>query len=121
MICKTRHVISEGRVFFCAEVIDVIKKILAPEAVPLRENHLNSPTENLNLKAYTQVDQTAKRARPRLRRVRIRRLPVWVRMRTRKPDTRLRLRLVPSRVRLVMGLGWAVGQFLSLPASLPSW
>jgi hypothetical protein len=27
---------------------------------------------------------------------------VWVRMRTRKPETRLRLRLVPSKVRLVM-------------------
>jgi hypothetical protein len=27
---------------------------------------------------------------------------VWVRMRTRKPETRLRLRLVPSNVRFVM-------------------
>ncbi len=30
------------------------------------------------------------------------RRPVWRRMRTRKPLTRLRLRLVPSSVRLVM-------------------
>jgi hypothetical protein len=49
-------------------------------------------------------DQTARRARPRRRRARIKRRPVWVRMRTRKPETRLRLRLVPSNVRFVMVL-----------------
>lgn len=46
--------------------------------------------------------QTANRARPRRRRARTTRRPVWVRMRTLKPETRLRLRLVPSKVRLVM-------------------
>lgn len=51
---------------------------------------------------HTAVDQTASRARPRRRRARTTRRPVWVRMRTRNPDTRLRLRLVPSNVRLVM-------------------
>ena len=48
------------------------------------------------------VDQTARRDRPRLRRVRITRRPVWERMRTRKPETRFRLRLVPPRVRFVI-------------------
>ena len=47
-------------------------------------------------------DQTARRLRPRLRRVRITRRPVCERMRTRNPETRLRLRLVPPRVRFVM-------------------
>jgi hypothetical protein len=51
---------------------------------------------------HTAVDQTASRARPRRRRARTTRRPVWVRMRTRNPDTRLGLRLVPSNVRLVM-------------------
>lgn len=50
----------------------------------------------------TAILQTASRARPRLRRLRMTRRPVWRRMRTRKPLTRLRLRLVPSSVRLVM-------------------
>ena len=50
--------------------------------------------------------QAARRARPRLRRVRITRRPVWERIRTRKPETRLRLRLVPPRVRLVITVSW---------------
>ncbi|AII47109.1 hypothetical protein KR49_11975 [Synechococcus sp. KORDI-49] len=53
-----------------------------------------------------QVRQTASRERPRFLRVRITRRPVWERMRTRKPDTRLRLRLVPPRVRLVISVVW---------------
>ena len=52
------------------------------------------------------VDQTARRDRPRLRRVRITRRPVWERMRTLKPETRFRLRLVPPRVRFVMTVVW---------------
>lgn len=48
------------------------------------------------------IAQTASRTRPRLRRLRITRRPVWDLMRTRNPLTRLRLRLVPSSVRLVM-------------------
>ena len=51
------------------------------------------------------------RARPRLRRVRITRRPVWERIRTRKPETRFLLRFVPPRVRLVMDVSW-------LPADL---
>ena len=53
------------------------------------------------------VDQTARRERPRLRRVRITRRPVWDRMRTRKPETRFRLRLVPPRVRFVITVVWS--------------
>lgn len=45
---------------------------------------------------------TASRARPLLRRALMTRCPVLVRIRTRKPEVLLRLRLVPSRVRLVM-------------------
>ena len=52
------------------------------------------------------LDQAARRERPRLRRVRITRRPVWERMRTRKPETRLRLRLVPPRVRFVITGLW---------------
>jgi hypothetical protein len=52
----------------------------------------------------SQGAQTARRARPRRRRDLITRRPVWLRMRTRKPETRLRFRLVPSRVRLVIGV-----------------
>lgn len=48
------------------------------------------------------VLQTASWTRPRLRRLRMTRRPVWLRMRTRNPLIRLRLRLVPSSVRLVM-------------------
>ena len=51
-------------------------------------------------------NQAASRERPRLRRVRITRRPVWERMRTRKPDTRLRLRLVPPSVRFVIRGLW---------------
>ena len=50
--------------------------------------------------------QTASLIRPRLRLVRITRRPVWERMRTLKPETRLRLRLVPPRVRLVILMLW---------------
>lgn len=50
----------------------------------------------------TQIPQTASCDRPRLRRLRMTRRPVWLRMRTRNPLTRLRLRLVPSSVRLVI-------------------
>lgn len=56
--------------------------------------------------------QTARRALPLRRRERTTRRPVWLRMRTRKPETRLRLRLVPSSVRLVM-------TNFSQPVSLP--
>ena len=49
---------------------------------------------------------TANRVRPRLRRVRITRRPVWDRMRTRNPDTRFLLRLVPPKVRLVISVVW---------------
>ena len=56
--------------------------------------------------AERSVDQTARRERPRLRRVRITRLPVWERMRTLKPETRFRWRLVPPRVRFVMTVVW---------------
>ena len=44
--------------------------------------------------------------RPRLRRVRITRRPVCERIRTRKPETRLRFLLVPPRVRLVIAASW---------------
>ena len=47
--------------------------------------------------------QTERRDLPRLRRLRITRRPVWVRILTLKPETRLRLRLVPPRVRFVIG------------------
>ncbi len=53
--------------------------------------------------------QTERRDLPRLRRLRITRRPVWVRILTLKPETRLRLRLVPPRVRFVM-------EFLRRPA-----
>ena len=53
--------------------------------------------------AAIRMNQTDRRERPRLRRLRITRRPVCVRMRTLKPETRLRLRLVPPRVRFVMG------------------
>lgn len=57
-----------------------------------------------NTLPQTVSSQTASRARPRLRRLRMTRRPVWHLMRTRNPLTRLRLRLVPSSVRLVMVL-----------------
>jgi len=47
---------------------------------------------------------TANRVRPRLRRVRITRRPVWDRMRTRNPETRFLLRLVPPNVRFVISV-----------------
>ncbi len=52
------------------------------------------------------------------------RRPVWDLMRTRNPLTRLRLRLVPSRVRLVMVprvLCVPNGQELYLPMANPVW
>jgi hypothetical protein len=75
-------------------LIEVLKNSSAAQTMLLRQNH----------SSVKLLDQTARRARPRLRRVRITRRPVWVRMRTRKPETRLRLRLVPPRVRLVIEL-----------------
>ncbi len=56
------------------------------------------------------VGYTAKRARPLRRRARTTRRPVWVRIRTLKPETRLRFRLVPSSVLLVMGLCYCMLQ-----------
>ena len=51
--------------------------------------------------------QTASLIRPRLRLVRMTRRPVWERMRTLKPETRFRLRLVPPRVRFVITVVWS--------------
>ena len=79
--------------------IEPIEGVFPPQPMPLWQGHRPCRA------------QTARRERPRRRRVRITRRPVWLRIRTRKPDTRLRLRLVPSRVRFVM-------TFASQPATL---
>lgn len=67
--------------------------------------------------ASTAKLQTASWARPRLRRLRMTRRPVWDLMRTLKPLTRLRLRLVPSSVRLVMVAVVSCGQCMPLSSS----
>jgi len=88
--------------------VEPIEGSLPPQPMPLWQRHRPCPA------------QTARRARPRRRRVRITRRPVWLRIRTRKPDTRLRLRLVPSRVRFVMTLASQPDTLSGTPSAL-SW
>ena len=84
--------------------MQMVETAVTPQAHGRRKHH--QPWFKCALKRLSDADQTqaAKRDRPRLRRVRITRRPVCERMRTRKPETRLRFRLVPPKVRLVMDL-----------------
>ncbi len=65
---------------------------------------MNFGQHEINATIATNQPDTVRRARPLRRRALITRRPVAVLMRARKPDVRLRLRLVPSRVRFVIGL-----------------
>ena len=69
-----------------------------PEPVLLRQRHVTKPYSLI----YVALIYAANRARPLLRRALITLRPFLVRILARKPDTLLRLREVPPRVRLVM-------------------
>lgn len=61
-------------------------------------------SESMNSGQPHSLPYTANRARPLARRALITRCPFLVRIRTRNPETRLRLRLVPCSVRCVIAL-----------------